>query len=478
MPPRHFATDAGVPEPIRDGVRLLREALEVPDGFSAAVLAEADRAASSPRLPVRDLTDLELVTIDPEGSMDLDQALAIERAGSGYVVRYAIADVAAWVLPGGAIDAEARTRGQTLYAPDRRAGLHPPQLSESVASLLADGASRPAQVWTITLDADGIQTDARVERGMVRSRAKLTYAGVQADLAAGRAPESLRLLQTVGELRQRVERDRGGVSLDIPEQEVVSTRRQWELRFRSPLPVEGWNAQVSLLAGGAAAALMLEGEVGLLRTLPPAEQFAIDKLRHTAKALKIAWPGSLGYPEFVRSLDPAKPADLAMMTACTRLFRGAGYLAFDGATPTGHVEHGALAMPYAHVTAPLRRLVDRFAGEICVNLCAETAVPEWVRAALPELPKLMGISDTRAKKYERGILDLLEALLLSTHVGETFVGTVVEFDPGRGTGTVRLNNPAVESHVEGRQLELGEEVSVRLVAADLTTGRTTFEVAH
>ncbi len=475
MPALKFGTDGGVPEPIRAGVRHLRDALEVPDTFPAEVIAEADRAATTPRLPSLDRTDIEFVTIDPPGSMDLDQAVHIERSGAGYVVHYAIADVAAWVSPGGAIDTEARKRGQTLYAPDWRAALHPPRLSESAASLLADRTPRPAQLWTITLDADGVQTHARVERAMVRSRAKLTYTGVQADLDAGRAADSLQLLKTVGELRQQVERDRGGVSLEIPEQEVATANGSWQLQFRTPLPVEGWNAQISLLTGGAAATIMLAGNVGLLRTLPPAEQFAIDKLRRTAKSLGIRWPGAMTYPELVRSLDPTKPAHLAMMNACTLLFRGAGYLAFDGSAPTANVQHGALAMPYAHVTAPLRRLVDRFAGEICVSLCAGVDVPDWVRAALPDLPSLMGASDARAKKYERGIVDLLEALVLSGHVGETFLATVLEFDPGKGFGIVHVREPAVESVVRGRQLEVGEETTVRLTEADLVTGRTTFE---
>jgi exoribonuclease R len=478
VPARQFTADGGVPKPIRDGVNRLREALEVPIEFPAAVLAEAEAAATSPKLPALDRTDIEFVTIDPEGSMDLDQALHIERQGSGYVVHYAIADVAAWVTPGGAIDAEARKRGQTLYAPDWRAALHPPRLSEAAASLLADRTARPAQLWTITLDADGLQTDARVERAMVRSRAKLTYTSVQADLDAGRASESLNLLKIVGELRLKAEEDRGGVSLEIPEQEIEAKAGQWTLTFRRPLPVEGWNAQISLLTGGAAAQVMMEAKVGLLRTLPPAEQFAVDRLRRTAKALHIRWPGSVSYPEFVRSLDTSQPTHLAMMNACTLLFRGAGYLAFDGAEPAGNVQHGALAMPYAHVTAPLRRLIDRFAGEICVAVCAGVAVPEWVREALPALPALMSESDSRAKKYERGIVDLLEALVLSGHVGETFDGVVVDFDPGRGSGVLHVNDVAVETFVRGKGIAAGDEITARLVEADLVTGRTTFEAVH
>jgi exoribonuclease R len=233
--------------------------------------------------------------------MDLDQAL--HPSGPGCVVRYAIADVAA--CASGAIDAEARRRGQTLYAPDRRAALHPPRLSESSASLLADGTPRPAQVWTIRLDAEGRQTEARVERAMVRSRAKLTYPGVQADLDAGRAPESLLLLRTVGDLRLAVERDRGGVSLEIPEQEIHASDSHWQLRFRTPLPVESWNAQISLLTGGAAAQLMKTG--GRTARTRPRRAVPVDKLRRTASP-RHPLGGLHVLPKLVRSLDPGKPA--------------------------------------------------------------------------------------------------------------------------------------------------------------------------
>src|SRR5690606_4506613 len=124
---------------------------EVREEFPAEVLAAAERAAREPRLPERDERDLELVTIDPPGAMDLDQALHLARTPAGYRVRYAIADVAAFVTPGGPIDVEAHRRGQTIYCPDARVPLHPPALSEAAASLLP-GEDRPAYVWDIELD--------------------------------------------------------------------------------------------------------------------------------------------------------------------------------------------------------------------------------------------------------------------------------------------------------------------------------------
>lgn len=168
MPSRHIAAPV-VPALIQPGLKRLRSELEVPDGFPPDVVAAAEVAAKAPSAADRvDRTDIALVTIDPEGSMDLDQAVHIAKNGSGYTVHYAIADVAAWVEPGGVVDAETHRRGQTFYAPDQRAALHPPALSEAAASLLADGKPRPALLWTVELDADGAQTSARVERSLDR----------------------------------------------------------------------------------------------------------------------------------------------------------------------------------------------------------------------------------------------------------------------------------------------------------------------
>ncbi|HEY0506754.1 MAG TPA: RNB domain-containing ribonuclease, partial [Blastococcus sp.] len=115
----------------------IRAEFDVPEEFPATVLAEARRRAAQPCLAELDASDLPLVTLDPVGSQDLDQAVHLAARGDGYRVSYAIADVGAVVDPGGPLDAEARRRGQTLYSPDRRIPLHPPVLSEGAASLLA-----------------------------------------------------------------------------------------------------------------------------------------------------------------------------------------------------------------------------------------------------------------------------------------------------------------------------------------------------
>jgi len=460
---------------LREGFAAIRAELGVPGDFPDTAMIAAEQAARRPRLPDRDLTDVGFVTIDPPGSMDLDQALHIERRGSGYRVRYAIADVAAFVAPGDPVDLEARLRGETLYSPDTRTPLHPPALGEAAASLLPD-QQRPALVWVIDLDDSGRQVEVDVVRAMVRSRARLDYAGAQGriDELGISDDDVLALLAEVGKLRQQLEIERGAVSLRLPEQEVDVAGDGFWLHYRAPFPVEDWNAQISLMTGMAAAGIMLDAGVGVLRTLPAPDQGAIDMLRRSAHALDVEWPKSLTYQAFVRDLDPATDTGAALLELSTRLLRGAGYTAFDGAPPESR-EHAAVAAPYAHATAPLRRLVDRYVGELCAAVCAGSDVPAWLRDGLPTLPTVMAASDHRAHALERACVDLVETVLLEPHVGETFEAAVVERN--HHGGTVQLRRPPVRAKCDGEALPLGERIEVRLERADPATRSLLFAPA-
>lgn len=478
------AAEAPLRAPLQAALRALRTELGVPGEFPPAVLAEAARAAREPRLPDRgataDATDIPFFTVDPPTSTDLDQAMHLSRRPHGYRVRYAIADVAAFVVPGAALDAEAHRRVTTLYFPDGKTPLHPPVLSEGTASLLPD-ETRPTVLWTIDLDTDGGPTATDVRRALVRSRAKLDYEGVQRQIDAGTADEPLALLKDIGLLREQREADRGGISLDVPEQEIVERDGTYELGYRAPLPAEGWNAQISLLTGMAAAELMLAHGTGILRTLPAAPDGAVGRLRRTARALRIDWPHHVSYAALIRSLDPHRPHHAAFLQECTTLLRGAGYTPFrDGAVP-GITTHAAVAAPYTHCTAPLRRLVDRYASELALAAAAGETPPEWVLAALDDLPARMAEGTRRAGQAERGCVDIVEAALLEDRVGELFDGTVVDVQEREpGVGTVQLETPAVVARIEsgnGAALPLGERLRVRLTRADPATAKVLFAPA-
>ncbi len=466
-------------EALRSGVARIQEELGVTPEFPADVEAAAAAAVErGPRVVEHDLTHLEFLTVDPPGAMDLDQAMHLAREGDGFVVHYAIADVMAYVAPGDPVDREAHERGQTLYGADRSVPLHPTVLSESGASLLP-GEQRQAFVWTIDLDAEGSVTGATVRRAQVRSRRRLDYEEVQREVGRAPAGSTLDLLPVVGELRIAQEVARGGVSLPMPAQEVEVADERYRLEYREMLPAETWNAQLSLLTGFAAASIMLEGGVGIVRTLPPPPEDAVERLRRTARALGIDWPRSVAHPEFIRTLDPSRPTHAAMVVASTTLLRGAGYAAFrDGHLPE-LTEHAALASSYAHVTAPLRRLVDRYGLETCAALCAGDPVPAWVLDGLDGLPEVMSTSTRTSRTYERAVLDLVEALTLHGRVGEVFDGVVleVEHDDERD-GTVMLREPAVEARVSSTSpLPVGEDVRVRLAEADPDQRLVSFTLA-
>ncbi len=461
---------------IADAFADLRESLDVSLTFLPDVVEDAERSIRSPRLPDMDETPIPFVTIDPPESLDLDQALHIERRGTWYRVRYAIADVAAFVTPGGPMDLEAHRRGQTLYAPDGNARLYPPQLSEGAGSLLP-GETRPALVWTMDVDPTGEGIDVEVRRALVRSREKLDYEGVQRSLDEDTAHESLQLLREVGLLRQEREVRRGGVTLPVPEQKVEKGPDGYELSFRAPVAVEGWNAQISLMAGQAAAELMLSAHVGVLRTLPKADERSLARLRRVAIALEVEWDKGTTYPDFIRTLDPNVPAQAALLAESTVLLRGSGYAAFDDEVPT-EATHAGVGAEYAHTTAPLRRLVDRYVGEVCVSVSSGGGVPEWVHAALPGLPETMEASNRRAQQYEAGIISTVEAAVLERSVGDIFEAVVVDLHECRGGGTVQLQEPAVTAQCEGKDLPLGELVEVRLELADIAKHQVRFALAR
>jgi exoribonuclease R len=461
---------------LTQGLADIRGRMRLPDAFPPEVEAAARDAAASVKLPDLDRTDIPLLTIDPPGSMDLDQAMHLERNGDGYRVHYAIADVASFVAADRAIDLEANRRGETLYGIGRTIPLHPRVLSEGAASLLPDQL-RPALLWTIDLDADGAQIRAEVQRARVKSRRRCDYDGVQAAIDAGKADPMWALLREVGELRKRRARKLGAISLPLPEQEATKADGRWTLAYRARHPVEDWNEQISLLTGMAAADIMLAGNVGILRTLPAPAPEAISQLRRTAESLKLAWPTDRSYPAFIDRLDPSDPAQVAMLVACTRVLRGAGYTSFRGAPPTQSLQ-SALAADYTHATAPLRRLIDRYAGEVCVALCAGRSPPDWALEKLDTLPDTMRRSDHTAGQFEHATIDLLEAVVLSTRVGETFPALVTSRADGDArSGMVMIQQPAVETRIDAaRELPLGERIAVKLVESDPARRRVRFEL--
>lgn len=448
------------------------------DEFPTEVMAEAASIAAVGFPDLDDETSLPFVTIDPAGARDLDQAVYLERRGAGFRVHYAIADLGGAIPPGGAVDHEARRRGQTIYLPDGRVPLHPPTLSEGALSLLP-GQVRAAVLWVIDVDENGAATCVDVKRAMVTSVAQLDYEGVQASIDAGSPHPSIEALADLGRLRRAVRVQLGAIELALPEQEVVPDRdtppsgsgRGWKVRMRVRTAVDGWNAEISLLTGMAAADLMLSAGVGLLRTLPPSEDGDRREFLRTARSLGLTFEEGATASEVLAGLDPDLPVSIALMREATRLLRGAAYEAFDGAPPA-LATHAGVGGAYAHVTAPLRRLVDRFGTQICLAVSQQQPVPAWVRDALPGLGDIMRESDQRAAKADRACIDQAEAWELAGRVGETFEAIVIRSE--REGAEIMLLAPPTLATCRGEGLPEGQQVVVRLAEVDAVGRKIVF----
>jgi exoribonuclease R len=427
------------------------------------VLAEAEAAARRVPDAHADRTVVPFVTLDPASSTDLDQAFAIEASGSDLLLHYAIADVGWFVTPGGAIDGEVWERGTTTYLPDGKAGLHPPVLAEGAASLLPDG-NRPAVVFTTRVAPDGAVRLEGVERALVRSRAKLAYDSVKdTDLPGGFAELARRIAAA--------EEQRSAARIDPPEQEVErGSDGRFALRLRPLLESERRNAALSLATNMAVADALFAAGTGLFRVMAAPDARAIGRLRQTARAFGLDWPGKASLEAFERSLDPADPRQAAFLLAVRRAGNGASYEPFRaGVRPW----HAAMAATYVHATAPLRRLADRFVVEAALAVANGQPVPDHVVTAFPLLPAVMSRADARSGQIERAVIDLAEAAILEGREGEIFAAVVT--DLGEQGARIQLCDLPVVARTTARGVAPGDPLRVRLEAADPERRTVRFE---
>ncbi|MBN9219752.1 MAG: RNB domain-containing ribonuclease [Mesorhizobium sp.] len=447
------------------GLAKIRTEFHVPVGFPADVLAAAETAAKKVPDQHADRTATPFVTLDPAASTDLDQAFSIEASGGDLLLHYAIADVAWFVEDGGPLDLEAWARGETFYLPDGKASLYPPVIAEGAASLLPDGP-RPAVIFTVRVAQDGAAKLDGAERAIIRSRAKLAYDSVQAsDVPAGFAEMARRVAAN--------EQARGASRVDPPEQEVERLADgTFRLSFRPQLQSEQDNAALSLAANMAIADAMLAHHTGLFRVMSGPDAAKVERLRNAAQALGLSWPAATGLRDYQRTLDPADPKQAALMLEIRRAGNGASYQTYrEGIIPW----HEAMAATYAHATAPLRRLADRYVVRCALAIANGQPVPQAVIEAFDKLPKVMGRADSRAAQINHAAIDLAEAVMLNGREGQIFKAVVTDIaDHGV---RVQLADMPVVATVKASGLRQGDGLTLRLVSADPDQRSIVFEPA-
>jgi exoribonuclease R len=448
---------------LSEGLAAIRAQFRVPQAFPPEVLAAAEAAAARVPSEHADRTQVPFVTLDPASSTDLDQAFAIEAAGADLLLRYAIADVPWFVQDGDPLDIEAWKRGTTTYLPDGKASLYPKVLSEKAASLLP-GGTHPAVVLAVRIAPDGAVKLDGAERALIRSRAKFAYETARDADLPGHFAELARGIAAAEERR-------GAARIDPPEQEVdVDAAGRFTLRLRPQLPAEQRNAALSLAANLAVADALLAAHTGLFRVMPEPDAAAEKRLRRTALAFALDWPADMPLMAFEKTLRAATPPEAAFMLAIRRAGHGASYVPWRaGETPW----HSAMAATYAHCTAPLRRLADRYVLEAVLAVANGRQPGGALAGVFERLPAAMARAEARDGQIERAVIDLAEVALLANREGEVFPAVVT--DIAENGARIQLAGLPVVARTSAHGVLPGAKIEVRLLAADPVQRRLEFQ---
>jgi ribonuclease R len=475
------------------------------DAFPDEAIAEAE-GAEPPVLGDRtDLRTLPLITIDPSDARDHDDAVYAEPDGDGHAVWVAIADVAAYVTPGSALDREARERGNSTYFPDRVVPMLPDALSGDLCSL-HEGVDRACIAVRMTFDADGNKTGQRFHRALMNSPAALHYEEVQAAIDGDIAPRTephlatLRQLYAAYDVLKRARERRAPLDLDLPERRIVldDEGTVTSVAFKDRLDAHRLIEEFMIAANVAAAEVLEKKRVPLLYRVheePPEDK--IDALRETAKASGFALPkGQVMRPAMLNDLlHAAQGTELSELISMSTL--RAMTQAYYGSDNMGHF--GLSLRSYAHFTSPIRRYADLVVHRALISAhgWGEDGLSEWEVEHLDATAKLISEAERRSMMAERDTTDRYLAAFLSDQVGARFEGRVsgvqsfgvfVRLDetgadaliPVRSLGAeyFRYDRDAqtLTGTETGTQLALGARVTVRLAEVAPVTGGLVVEL--
>ena len=429
------------------------EAVREAEAFGAEVPEDLKAARE-------DLRHLPLPTIDPEDARDHDDAVWVERGDrGGYRAWIAIADVSTYVTPGSALDEEARARAFSIYRPDRAIPMLPRALSSNLCSLLPD-VDRLCLCVDVSLDSTGRVVQSRLLRGVMRSRAKLTYGGVARALGlsaeAKREPlaqeliEGLRLAHDLSRILRARRMERGALDFELPEAKVVldeKTREPVDVvrRAQDAGVKQAYQLieELMLLANETVARWCQERNLtAIYRVHAPPDERKLDRFAAMCEALGIDF-------DVEDTRDPKKLGDLLKSFADhplapvlnSLLLRSMKQATYDVAN-VGHF--GLASKAYLHFTSPIRRypdlVVHRGLHEVLSN--RQPRRDAQAREKLAEIALNASIAERRVMEVERAIVDLYRTFLMKDRIGERFEGVVTAVV---GSGLfVQLDAPFVD----------------------------------
>ncbi|WP_068119330.1 ribonuclease R [Tropicimonas marinistellae] len=483
----------------------------IPDDFPDRVIAEADRMKPAGLSGREDLRDLPLITIDPADARDHDDAVYAHadddpKNPGGHVVWVAIADVAHYVRPGSALDAEARTRGNSTYFPDRVVPMLPDRLSGDLCSL-HEGVPRACIAVRMRLDADGRKIGHSFHRGLMRSAASLNYQEVQQALdgepnekCGPLLDDVLKPLHTAYLAAARARDLRQPLDLDLPERRIILSDKGEVLsvNFRERLVAHRLIEEFMVLANVAAGETLTHKRQPLLfRVHEEPSPEKLDALRETAQAsgFTLAKGQVLHTRHLNKLLADAAGTDLAEMINLTTL-RSMTQAYYN---PENFGHFGLALKTYAHFTSPIRRYSDLIVhrGLIAAHGWgggrdgkADGLSPDDIDG-LAATAEHISETERRSMAAERDTTDRYLAAYLSERVGNEFSGRIsgiarfgvfVKLDETGADGLIPIRSLGDEFfHYDreaqtlmgsdsGRVISLGQRVTVRLTEAVPVTG--------
>ncbi len=484
---------------------------ELPLAFPPAALAQAAAARPVALGERTDLRDLPLVTIDGEDARDFDDAVwaaADEDPANqgGHRLLVAIADVAWYVRPGDALDGAALERGNSVYFPDRVLPMLPEALSNGLCSLKPN-EDRACVAVEMRIDRHGHLRRHRFVRGLMRSRARLTYTQVQR--AADGDPDAvtgpllgpvIRPLYAAYAALATARRKRGTIELDLPERQVLldPAGRPIDIRRRERLASHMLIEEFMILANVAAATALEEAhEPCLYRVHDKPDPLRLEALAQFLERLGVPWTGTAHRPgDFTRLLERLAEHELREMIAGFVLRAQAQ--AVYSARNIGHF--GLNLRRYAHFTSPIRRYSDLVVHRALIRALGlgeggREAVVD--RRALDELGAHLSRCERRAMEAERRVVERFVALFMQGRVGGVFAGRVtgvqrfglfVTLDETGAEGLVPVatlgddaflldeRHHALVGQRYGETFGLGDIVRVELADADPVAGMLSFRL--
>jgi exoribonuclease-2 len=477
----------------RDRLRRIAHRAMLDRGLVPDFSPEADREtrelherplSPAPLDGVRDLRALLWASIDNDDSRDLDQLTVAEPAGAsgGSKVLVAIADVAATVPRGSAIDRHAAANTTSVYTAAEVFPMLPEKLSTDLTSL-GEGADRQAIVLEMTVAGDGRVEASDVYRAIVRNQAKLAYNSVAAWLDGEGPPPprvaavpgldaQLRLQDRLAQAMRGLRHQHGALGLKTPE-----SRARFDGDALTDLLPEEDNRAKQLIedfmvaANGVAARFLSQrGFPSIRRVLRSPERWPriVDLAREHGESLPDA-PSAPALEAFLarrRAADPARFPDLSLAVV-KLLGRGEYALELPGQAAPGHF--GLAVRDYTHSTAPNRRFPDLLTQRLLHAALAGDR-PPYANDELGAAARHSTEQEANAAKVERRVAKSAAALLLVSRVGERFAACVTGASP-KGTW-VRITRPAVEGKLVGgfESLDVGDRITVALESADVERG--------